>query len=132
MNMTPDVIKQVQKYVDSVPGLNTKTSVQIAAALNVQNIPNPITAAPQVPYPWDFPTLMGQVSAVSLGKLATYIFLPQLTADLRNRDTVAAYTWSALLAAAGILLPAENTAIQNILANTIPDPTWTAQISWAQ
>ena len=52
--------------------------------------------------------------------------------DLRSRDTVAAQTWSALLAAAGILTSAENTAIQTILASTIPDPTWTAQISWAQ
>ena len=135
MNMTPQVIKQVKTYVDSVggvPPLNTQTSAVIAATLNIQNLPNPVTTAPLVPYPWDFPILMSQVSTASLGKLATYPFLVQLTADLRNRDTVAALTWGALLAAAGILLPAEAAAIQSSLTSTVPDPTWTAQVSWAQ
>lgn len=135
MNMNPPNIKIVQDYVNSVggtPPLNTQTSAQIAAALNTANIPNPVQTAPQVPYPWNFPTLMSKVSAASLGKLATYIYLVEVTADLRNRDTVAAQTWSALLASAGILTPDENIAIQTILASTIADPTWTAMVSWSQ
>ena len=135
MNVTPQVIKQVQAYVNSVggtPPLNTQASAAIAAALNAANIPNPVTVAPQVPYPWNFLALMSQVSAASLGKLANYQYLVELTADLRNRDTVAAQTWAALLAAAGILSPAENAAIQTMLARTIPDPAWTAMTSWAQ
>ena len=135
MNMIPQVIKLVKTYVDSVggtPPLSTQASAQIAAALNQQNIPNPVTQAPQVPKPWDFPTLMSLVSPASQAKLGTYQYLIELVSDLRNRDTVAALTWSSLLGSMGLLQVSEAQAIQALLTSTISDPAWTAQISWAQ
>ena len=132
MNMTPEVIRQISLYVNSQGTLNTMTCTQIAAVLNTANIANPVNPAPQIPAPVNFKLLAGALSSASLSKLATYACFQSFLNDLIASNRPNLQAWCTMLTAAGIFTAGDNTTFQAYLISTIADPTWTAQVSWAQ
>jgi hypothetical protein len=110
----------------------TKTVAQVVAELTQRNIDNPITSAPQVYAPFNFSSIAALVSSVSMAKLVNYIHFNQVVFDIRAADRMATGLWAQALAAAEYMTADEATAIVSLLSSSIPDPNWTAQISWSE
>lgn len=127
MNVTPEVVDKVTAYVKD----KTSPLAQILADLNTPAISNP---SPQgvVKQPVTFAALTSVLEPASLGKLMTYVHLNEVIADLRRNDLDAAALWVEGLTAAGILTPADATAIGGVLSGTVLDPAWKPQLSWAE
>lgn len=127
MNITPDVVAQVSAYVtDKTPSLT-----QVLANLNAQTIPNPQPQASIKP-PMTFTAFASGIDPASLGKVMTYAHLPDIIADIKDQNYDAASLWVSGLTAAGILSTADSASLSKLMSATIPDPSWTPMMSWAQ
>jgi hypothetical protein len=111
----------------------TQPLATIAITLNTANVANP-TSQGQIPMPLVFATVMNQLNSTSgsLAKLMNLPYLGQIVTDIRNQDRIAIATWATALSDTGTITTTEATAITALVNGTIPDPTWQAELSWAQ
>jgi hypothetical protein len=102
----------------------------IAAALNTATLANPIPAA-TVAKPFSVRDMMSSLDAAALGKIYNLPSLPRLLDDIEAGDLVRLENWLALLQAGGTLTAAQAATLSGMIHATMPDPSWSAQISWA-
>lgn len=131
MNPTPAAITLIQGYISGMSGAWTNADSVIVAAMNAPSITNP---SPQgtVPVPYSSAQLLGCLSQGSAANLAAFPAIDQLYQDIQANNSANVAATVALLAAAGKIQSSEATAIEAILSATQPNPSWPAQIGWAQ
>jgi hypothetical protein len=105
----------------------------IVAELNTPSIPNP-TSRGTVPVPLSVAAVLGALSQASIMNLFTKGsgIVPTIRDDLNAQDRNACALWAQGLAESSIITSGELGALQAVLTATQLDPSWPAQISWAQ
>ncbi len=127
MNPSPAAIAAIRAQVTDW----TPNDTTIAANLNAPTVANPVSQA-TVSKPFGPADLIGCLDAATLSKLTgkpTIVAIVQ-AALVQDRPTLTALV--ALGVAAGDLTTTQQSAIDAVLAASIPDPSWQAQIGWAQ
>jgi len=109
----------------------TPTNAQIAATLNTANIANP-TARLNVPKPMTTAALLGLIVNANKAKVYGRAVLSDLRGDIRAGDRTGVKSWFGLALVAADITSAEYTALVAEVDAVVPDPSWPAQVSWAQ
>lgn len=128
---SPAAITAVIAFVQARPNGFADDDATILAALNAPSISNPIPQ-PTVRKDWNLSQLFGMVSAASLGNISKLPYLEAVRSDLDNHDYDRVIGWAQLITAGGTITPTELGTIETNLTATEPDPSWAAQVSWAQ
>jgi hypothetical protein len=130
MNPTPDQVAKIEAFVATLPGQWSNADPQIRAAMQAQTQPNPVATAPAVPKPFDVDDLTAAlgVGNTSVDTLATTI--PSFLDDVDNRRLASLRRWGRLLRRLGKVTATEATALAAIVNATVPDPSWTATVTW--
>lgn len=129
MNPTPGQIQTIKSFVAALPGVWSNSDAQIRAAMAATKVANPLPQA-TVPKPYTANQLLGALSATSIANLAAFPAIHDLFSDIvaqRGANVLAA---AALLAAAGKITSAEESAIAAAVTATEPDPSWTSTVPW--
>lgn len=127
MNASPAAIASIQAQVTDW----TQSDAAIVAALNAPSVANPVPQ-PTIPTPFTIGEIFGMASAPSLVKLAAVPFLPDVRNLILANDRSGCAIYTNLFLVSGTILQSEHDAIMGVLAATQPDPSWAAQISWAE
>lgn len=125
-NPTPAAIAAIRGHVaDWAP-----TDAEIAAALNTATEPNPV---PQGTVPRYLLTadVLGLLSPASVGALFDSGNLPDMRDTIVAQDREGVVTWAAAALLAGKINQAEHDAVAAMAQETVPDPAWQAEVSWA-
>ena len=129
MNPSPEAIAAIRAHVTDW----TPDDATIASNLNAPSVPNPVQAAPTVPKPYTFADVMSCLSSASIANVRSLPTSTALITAINARDTTSVLNWlSALQAGSPLITTSEAQAVQGVVTATEPDPTWAAQIGWAQ
>lgn len=131
--MTPsrEQIDWIKAFVAEMAGHWGNPTAAIVAAANEPTIDNP-TPQPTRPKPYTLETLMAHLDATAIGKLRSLPSLERLLDRIEANDRVNCARWLTLLAAAGDITADQKAALQAVLEETEPDPTWPPRISPAE
>lgn len=137
MNPSASAISTLQTYVATLSGgWSGNTDAQIVATLNSPAVANPV-AQGTIAVPFTRAQLLGALSVTSLLALRNYVGVTSVIADVDSGDVGKCNSWIQVLAAstgttAAVITSSEASALTSIVNATVPDPSWQAQISWAQ
>jgi hypothetical protein len=132
MNPSPAAIAAINTYVGGLAGgWVGNTDAQIATAANTPAIANP-TPQGTVPTPFTFTSLLGSLSQSSAANVESFPGVSDLYNDIIAQNGPRVLAAIALMSASGRILSAEATAMTTTINATELDPTWPAQVGWAQ
>jgi hypothetical protein len=126
-NPSPEAISAIRAEVSDW----TSDDASIAASLDAPTIANP-APRPTVPVALTVSGVLGALSAESKAKLHTVAFVPAIRDAINAQDRAACGLWAQILMDGGVITPAEGQALMGLLSATQPDPSWPAEISWAE
>lgn len=95
------------------------TDAEIAAAMN-----DAPSVAPKVPVTLSASQVLGRLAAESQARVAGWVQLPAVLADIRGNDHGAVQNWTQLAFAGGVITEAERDAILAYTASEVDDPDW--------
>jgi hypothetical protein len=110
------------------------TDEALVAALNAPDRPNP-TPQGTVPAPLSESALLALLTDPTNGSLVRLVEWPNfglLKADIAAQNRAGVLLWAQALAAAGLIAPGEAGALSAYVQGTEPDPSWPAEVSWAE
>jgi hypothetical protein len=141
MNPTPAAITTIRTKVSALSGgwAGNADNALLATALNTEQVDNPVAqpTVPRVMYESELaailsdPTKDSDPTNGSLAKLLNWTNFGLVKADIVANNLVGIALWATELELLGILTSAQKAAVQ-AYTEPIPDPNWTAQVSWAQ
>jgi hypothetical protein len=137
MYPSPAAIAAIQAKVASLPGgWSAYTDVQLAAdsgPLNTPSVanPNPQGAVPNPIGESALIPLLDDPNNGSLAKLQNYVNLALVKADIDSGNRAGVLLWAQKLPLVGVITTGEAENITSYVNGTMPDPNWTAEISWA-
>jgi hypothetical protein len=129
VNPTPGQIQSIKSFVAGLAGVWSNSDAQIRAAMAATKVANPLPQA-TVPKPYTATQLLGLLSAASIANLAAFPAIHDLFSDISAQNSANVEAASALLAAAGKITSAEQSAIVAAVTATEPDPSWTSTVAW--
>ncbi len=105
--------------------------VQLAALLNAPGLlANPVPqSSAVVPKPFTVSDLLNLLSAGSLSNVLSVPANPEIVSKINSQDRPSVALWTSALKGAGLISQAECNAILAKLAETIADPSWSAQVA---
>jgi hypothetical protein len=132
MNPSPAAIAAINTYVGGLSGgWAGNTDAQIVTAANTPAIANP-TPQGTVPTPFTFATLLGSLSQSSAANVESFPGISDLYNDIIAQNSARVLAAIALMTASGRILSSEATAMTATVNATELDPSWPAQVGWAQ
>ena len=99
--------------------------------MNAASVANPVPQA-TIPTPYTLAQFISALSAGSLTNLKTLSWLYNLAQDIGLMNTPSVLIDLQLLKATGVILAAEYTTLSTAVNSTELDPSWPAQVGWAQ
>ena len=130
MNPSPTAITAIASKVPTLPGgWAGNADAAIAGLLNTPSVANP-AAQGTVPNPFSAADLINAASPANRAALASLIL--GSAAFIIAQDRVHMTAGITALADCSAIQAADATAMIAVLDATIPDPSWPAQLSWAQ
>jgi hypothetical protein len=134
VNPTPQQIQAIKAFVGGLAGgFAANTGVQIRAAMTSTLVPNPITAAPQVPKPFTYDDLVSAagIDATAKTNIATLAAtIGRFLEDIDAQDVNRLQRWGRILLHQGKITAAQATAMNGVVAAKIGDPNWSATVPW--
>jgi hypothetical protein len=127
VNPSPQAIALIRSRVTNW----NQSNDAILTALNAPSIANPKPQT-QKPKKLKMGDVLGTISRASKGKLIGVAFLPAIRDAINTQDRTSCLDWLDVLNSGGIITDPEKTDLTTLINSTELDPSWVAQISWAE